>query len=227
MIDHVEGYPHSILLEEDLRRLSVEQLEFLDIIKNNADHLLMLINDLLDLSRIEAGAVDLQLAPLDLARLLQQVVTSLRPQVEAKAQQLIVDLPAVLPAMQGDADRVIQILTNLLSNAHKYTLPGGSITVATRLEHNQVRVDVSDTGVGVSPGDQEKIFTRFFRSCNRSTQDVPGAGLGLAITRSLVEMQGGEINVTSTLGKGSTFTFTLPVMPIAAHPAQERKDQPA
>ena len=112
--------------------------------------------------------------------------------------------------MLGDVDRVIQIVTNLLSNANKYTPAGGTITISARPEEYCVVVAVRDTGIGLSPDEQDQLFTQFFRAQNRTTQEVSGTGLGLTITRSLVEMHGGALRVSSAKGSGSTFSFTLP-----------------
>ena len=178
--------------------------------QRNAKWLVTLIDDLLDISRIEAGRVELKRTTLDLVHLIQGVASSLRPQIEAKGQRLVLNLARALPAVSGDADRVTQILTNLLSNAHKYTPAGGSITITVRGEEGRVRVSVQDTGIGLSLDDQARLFTKFFRAQHRATEGVGGTGLGLAITRALVELHSGEITVTSALGQGSTFSFTLP-----------------
>ena len=205
----IQGYAE-LLLEDD--RIAEEQREGLTLVKKNSDRLLGLINDLLDLSRMEAGRVDLHRTSLDLARLILEVAGSLRPLIEAKRQRLRFDFGDALPAVWADADRVTQILTNLISNAHKYTLADGSITVAARRDDGFVRVDVSDTGIGLSPEDQAQLFTRFFRAQDRLPQAGRGTGLGLVITRLLVELHGGQITVSSAPGQGSTFTFSLPAL---------------
>ncbi|MGH8067132.1 MAG: ATP-binding protein [Candidatus Entotheonellia bacterium] len=162
------------------------QQESLGIVQRNADRLLHLIDDLLDIAHIEAGKVELRRTRLDLAGLVREVVNALRPQIEAKGQRLTLDLAEALPAVSGDADRITQILTNLLSNAHKYTPPAGSITITARGEEGRVRVNVQDTGIGISPDDQVRLFTKFFRAQNGVTRGVSGTGLGLTITRALV-----------------------------------------
>jgi signal transduction histidine kinase len=207
----IQGYAE-LLLEDE--RIVGEERESLTIVRKNADRLLGLINDLLDLSRIEAGRVDLHRTSLDLARLISEVARSLRPLIEAKRQRLKLDLGDALPAVWADANRVTQILTNLISNAHKYTLVDGSITVAARRDDGFVRVDVSDTGIGLSPEDQAQLFTRFFRAHERSPQAGGGTGLGLVISRLLVELHGGRITVSSAPGQGSTFSFSLPVLKV-------------
>src|SRR4029077_16302670 len=176
----IQGYAE--LLLEDMQ-ISEVQRESLTIVKKNADRLLGLINDLLDLSRMEAGRVDLHRTSLDLARLIPEVAGSLRPLIEAKRQQLRLDLGEVLPAVWADENRVTQILTNLICNAHKYTQVDGSITVAARREQGVVCVDASDTGVGLSPEDQAQLFTKFWRVPDRSPHPLGGTGLGLVITR--------------------------------------------
>ncbi|HLC42019.1 MAG TPA: ATP-binding protein [Methylomirabilota bacterium] len=203
----IQGYAE--LLIED-KQIAEEQRGSLTIVRKNADRLLGLINDLLDLARIEAGKIELHRTSLDLASLIREVAGSLRPLIEAKQQRLRLELGDALPAVWGDADRVTQILTNLISNAHKYTPVEGSITVTARQDDGVVRVDVSDSGVGLSPEEQAKLFTKFFRAHDRSPQSARGTGLGLVITRLLVELHGGQITVSSAPGKGSTFTFTLP-----------------
>jgi signal transduction histidine kinase len=209
----IQGYA-DLLLEDE--RIVGEERESLTIVRKNADRLLGLINDLLDLSRIEAGRVDLHRTSLDLTRLISEVARSLRPLIEAKQQQLRLDLGDALPVVWADQDRVTQILTNLISNAHKYTLVEGSITVAARRDDGFVRVDVSDTGVGLSPEDQAQLFTKFFRAHDRSPQAGGGTGLGLVITRLLVELHGGRITVSSAPGQGSTFSFSLPALEVPA-----------
>ncbi len=206
----IKGYI-DLLQAGEVGEVSEEQREFLDIIKTNADRLVELINDLLDLSRIEAGRIELKRKAVDLGRLIHQVTHSLKPLMTAKQQHLTLNLDPAMPPVWGDADRVTQILTNFVSNAYKYTPAGGTLTIATRTLFNKVLVDVQDTGIGLSADEQKQLFTKFFRAKNRATQEVSGTGLGLAITRSLVEMHGGEITVTSAPGQGSTFSFTLPI----------------
>ena len=208
----IKGYI-DLLADGDAGELNEEQLEYLGIAKNNADRLVALINDLLDVSRIESGKVELQRTVVDLVGLIQNAASSLRPQIEAKEQHLELDVSRTPHTVLADADRVTQILTNLLSNAYKYTPVGGTISVTAQGEgKDMVRVEVKDTGIGLSSEEIGKLFTKFFRAKNRTTQEVGGTGLGLTITRSLVEMHGGEITVASVVGKGSTFSFTLPIL---------------
>jgi signal transduction histidine kinase/CheY-like chemotaxis protein len=205
----IKGYV-DLLLDGDAGDVTADQRDFLGVVKSNADRLMALINDLLDISRIESGKVELRRAALDVGGLIAGAVGSLRPQIEAKGQRLHLDLPAALPAAWADADRVTQILINLLSNAHKYTPAGGEIAVTAAPAGDTIRVAVRDTGIGLTAAEQAQLFTKFFRARNRTTEEVGGTGLGLAITRSLVEMHGGQMDVESAPGQGSTFSFTLP-----------------
>jgi DNA-binding response OmpR family regulator/two-component sensor histidine kinase len=205
----IKGYV-DLLIDGDAGEVTEEQKEFLDIVKSNSDRLVMLVNDLLDVSRIEAGRINLRLQPVDLAGSIDEVAASLQPLIEQKGQSLKLELPEDLPQVMADRDRVVQIMTNLLSNAHKYTLEGGAVTVRAHDGENEVQVEVSDTGVGMTSDDLDKLFAKFFRAQNPATQNVSGTGLGLNIVRSLVEKQGGRIWVTSEPMKGSTFSFTIP-----------------
>jgi PAS domain S-box-containing protein len=200
----------ALLLEGQGGPLTKRQREWLGTIGDNADCLVTLIDDLLDIARIEAGKIELKRMPLDLAPLIHEVARVLRPQLEGKGQCLTLDLAAALPAIVGDADRIRQILTNLLSNALKYTPCGGHITIAACGDAGCARVAVQDTGIGLTPDEQAELFTPFFRAQHDMTQGVGGTGLGLAITRALVELHGGAITVTSVPGQGSTFSVTLP-----------------
>jgi PAS domain S-box-containing protein len=207
----IKGYV-DLLLEGEVGTLTGDQSEFLNIVAASATRLVALTNDLLDVSRIEAGHLDLNPIAMEVAPQVRTVLTTLRPQIEAKAQHLVLDLPDLLPPVQADQNRFVQVLTNLVSNAHKYTQEGGEITVRVQHEAANVRFEVIDNGAGLSSEEQERLFTRFYRARNQSTQKAGGTGLGLAISKSLVEAQGGTIGVQSEPGKGSTFWFTLPVV---------------
>jgi len=205
----IAGYIE-LLLEGEGREGAEAQREYLRIVKRNADRLLEMINDLLDIARIEAGKLELKRLPLDLGGLIREAVRALRPQIEGKGQHLILDLAEPLPAVTGDPERITQILINLVSNAHKYTPQGGRVTVATRAEGAQVRISVRDTGIGLSSEEQQKLFTKFFRAQHPLVREAGGTGLGLAITRALVELHGGTLTVDSAPGQGATFSVALP-----------------
>jgi PAS domain S-box-containing protein len=207
-----------LLLDGEAGAVGEEQREFLEIVSSNANRLVLLINDILDISRIESGRTSLNRQSLDLSRLIRGTVGALRTQIEAKKLTLALDLPPDLPAVSGDTDRVQQILSNLLSNAYKYTPRGGTLAIEATRQERTVRVAIRDSGVGLSPDEQAQVFTKFFRVRNRSTQESGGTGLGLSITRSLVEMHGGEMTLSSVPGVGSTFSFTLPLAQEASRP---------
>jgi signal transduction histidine kinase len=214
----IKGYA-DLLLAGEVGDLSLDQREFLTVIKRNADREVTLVNELLDLSRLEAGQVELTPLPLDLKPLLQEVAASLQSQMQARRQQFRLVLPSQLPPVLGDSTRLVQIFTNLVANANKYTPEGGRITVTAQVVAGAIAVDVDDTGIGLTEEDQSRLFTKFFRAKNQLTQESGGTGLGLAITRALVERHGGTITVTSTPGVGSTFTVTLPAAPPEWSPA--------
>ena len=214
----VAGYV-DLLLDGEAGPLSDAQRDYLTIVRKNADRLAALIRDLLDLSRIESGRLDLTLSSLELPQLAARAAEVVRPLMEEKQQRLELSFPARFPAALADAGRVEQVLTNLLSNASKYTPVGGQIWLSGRLEHGLARVDVRDTGVGLSEEELGQLFTRFYRAKNAATAQAGGTGLGLSIARSLVEMQGGRMSVTSIPGQGSTFSFTLPLAPPALNTA--------
>jgi PAS domain S-box-containing protein len=215
----IKGYV-DLLLDEDMGDLSEDQRDFLQTVRSNAQRLVTMVNELLDLSRIESGKMELRIEPTDLAPLAQRVVTQLSPLIAEKNHDVVIDADPVLRLAAVDADRMTQILTNLISNAVKYTPSGGRVTISLRNDADAVVVSIRDTGVGLDESDLLQLFTRFFRARNRITREVSGTGLGLSITRMLVEMHGGSITVESVPGEGSTFTVTVPAAaPVSvAHP---------
>lgn len=207
----IKGYV-DLILEGDVGEINDMQREFLEIVKQNGDRLVGLINDLLDLSRIESGRVQLRKDPVDLDKAIEHAIDTAKTLAEEKGQMLSITKPDRLPIIIGDADRITQILVNLLSNAVKFTPNGGSIELRADADDRLVTISVSDTGIGISPTDQAKLFDKFFRVDNSLTREVGGTGLGLSIVKTLVEAHGGQIWVESELGKGSTFAFSLPVV---------------
>jgi signal transduction histidine kinase len=193
--------------------VSTQAHEFLDTIVDNVDQMAALVSDLSDISRIETGRLRLQLAAVPLARYLQETVGAMRPQIDARRHTLTLDVDPDLPAVYADRTRLVQIITNLLSNACKYTPEGGRLSLAAHLRQPHVHVAVTDSGIGMSQEDLGRLFTQFFRSEDPAVREQPGWGLGLNVTRRLVELQGGEMGVSSEPGRGSTFWFTLPVAP--------------
>ncbi len=220
----IQGFTE--LLEEGTGIPDRERHECLALVKSNAGRLLALNNDLRDLSRIEAGRIDLRCAAIDLGPLIEGVARSLRTLVGGKQQALTLELEDPLPAIRADADRVTQILTNLIANASTYTPAGGRIAVTARRVGDFARIEIRDTGVGLSTDQQAQLFTRFFRAHHGGPDRTGGTGLGLVIARSLVELHGGQIDVSSVPGQGSAFSFTLPVA-LVAHTTGSTEDPAA
>ncbi len=205
----IKGYT-DLLRQKAVGPVNEQQLHFLDIIRNNVDRMSMLVSELSDISRIEAGRMKLEPAYIILPGYIDEALQDLHPKLEEKNQSLDIFISEKLPRIYADPIRVVQILTNLLSNAWKYTPTGGHIAVSASAQNRAVKVEVRDNGVGISPEDQAMLFTQFFRSEDSAVREQQGWGLGLSITRRLVEMMGGEIGVQSKLREGSTFWFTLP-----------------
>jgi signal transduction histidine kinase len=187
------------------------QTNFLEVIRNNVERMSVLVSDLSDISHIETGRMKLSLSVVNLGENVKQVLQSVQPKIEEKQQILTVDLPENLPTVNVDPNRLAQVLTNLVSNANKYTDPEGKIDLRARLENEFIRVEVSDSGIGISPEDQKRLFTQFFRSDDPMVREQQGWGLGLNVTQRLVELMGGQIGVQSEYRKGSLFWFTVPV----------------
>jgi signal transduction histidine kinase len=205
----IKGFTE-LLLYGEAGPVNTEQSEFLGIVKSNVDRLVALIDDLLDIARIEGGRIELKLAPVDIRRVVDEVVTTMRPLLDGKRQVLAIALEPNLPPANADFDRLVQVLTNLLSNACKYTPAGGAVRITADHADGFLRLAVHDTGIGIAHEDQQRLFTRFYRVDSSLSREAGGTGLGLAIVKSIVELHGGSIQVQSAPGAGSTFSFTLP-----------------
>jgi signal transduction histidine kinase len=169
-----------------------------------------LINNLLEASRLQAGGIKLRLGYVELADMARVIVEKLR--TTTAKHTFAVEFPPDFPPLQADYERLQEVLTNLIGNAIKYSPEGGQIKVGGIVgENNMVRLYVSDEGIGISPGDQERIFERFHRVDNRLTRQTPGTGLGLFLVKAVIEAHGGRVWVESTPGQGSTFWVELPV----------------
>lgn len=205
----IKGFA-TTLLRQDVKWDEIAQRDFLHIIEEEADRLTEIIDNLLDMSQIEAGALRVTKEPTALRPLIRSVVDEMRMRTEA--HYFVVDLPVELPRVLIDPRRIRQVLTNLIGNAIKYS-PRGQITVSCEVQDDHVIVSVSDQGEGILPQYLDKIFERFFQVDGTTTRRVGGIGLGLSIARSIVEAHDGKIWAESTPGQGSTFYFTLPRVP--------------
>jgi signal transduction histidine kinase len=188
-------------------------------VERNGRHLLGLINDVLDLSKIEAGQLTLSLADYSIKEVVLSVYSAVESLAAEKQIALKVEMPAHLPPGRGDERRLTQVLLNLVGNAIKFT-DTGEVAIKTSSANGSFIVSVCDTGLGISPAGQVKLFEEFQQIDNSITKKKGGTGLGLAISRRIIELHGGRIWVESSPGKGSTFSFTLPVtVELQARPA--------
>ncbi len=209
----MKGYA-DLLVKGTAGELNDMQRQFMEVIRANISRMDSLVQDLLDISRIEAGRLKLEIRHVQMEELVEEAIRGVQRQIESKEQTLELAVQRPLPLVLADRNRVVQVLTNLLSNAFKYTPEGGNIHVQVEpVDGAFVRCTVTDTGIGMSEEELERLFTKYFRSSSAAVRNTPGTGLGLVITKSLVELQGGDIWVESELGKGSTFAFTIPTAP--------------
>lgn len=209
----IKGYADLLASgNEQVGALNALQNRFVSVIQANANRLAELVNDILEISRIETGRVKLQFAALDVAEILKEVTISFEGQLVQKTMTLALDLPPSLPPVWADKARLVQVLVNLIGNAWQYTPEGGKIAVSALAQPGFVQIDVADTGIGIPAEDVDHIFDRFFRSERHEVQLVDGTGLGLSITKSFVDMLGGNIWVKSEIDQGTTFSFTVPVV---------------
>ena len=208
----IKGFVSTLLADTEGYYDKEMTREFLGIIDQECDRLTRLISDLLNVSRIEAGrALDLVPKQVSLPGLIDRIVTSQRSY--ARNHELVVEIENELPIIVGDEDKMDQILTNLMSNAIKYSPDGGTVTIRSNSEDSKVRIAVEDQGIGIPKEHQVKVFDRFHRVDTRDTREIYGTGIGLFLVKHLVEAHGGDIWVESEVGKGSKFIFTLPLVP--------------
>jgi signal transduction histidine kinase len=222
----IKGFTQ-LLAMGSLGPINDTQREFLNTIQTNAERMISIINDLLDITKIETGSVELDFRPVHLAENLSNVISELRSSIAAREHELTINIPPGLPLLRADAKRLNQILHNLLSNAVKYTPRGGKITIEAhesgvdevpdvqrdglKSGGRYVLIDISDSGVGIAPEERERIFERFYRTENPLKIEAGGTGLGLSLVRPLTALLGGRMWVTSTVGEGSTFSMIIPV----------------
>jgi len=197
-------------LRTPLKAIIEKQEEYLHDIYASGQHLLSLINDILDLSKIEAGRMEFELTDFDLPTAIENALTLVRERAGRRGIALDHAVDERLGPLRGDERKIKQVLLNLLSNALKFTPEGGRIDVRAGLADGTAEISVADTGVGIAPEDQEAVFEEF-RQVGTAAKKVEGTGLGLSLSRKFIELQGGRMWVASQPGVGSTFTFTLPL----------------
>jgi two-component system phosphate regulon sensor histidine kinase PhoR len=205
----IQGFAETLLggaLEDE-----VNNRRFVTIIRDHSQRLARLTDDLLTLSRIEAGKMEFEFQPIPIADLVAPCVETSRLQADAKQLSVEMDNPLDLPPIRADLSRLRQVLQNLLDNAVQYTPPGGHIRVTAEVKDQRAIVTVADTGIGIPQSDQERIFERFYRVDAARSREAGGTGLGLAIAKHIVEAHGGRLWVESTIGQGSLFHFSVPV----------------
>ena len=202
-----------VLLERMFGELNDKQAEYLDDILSSGRHLLSLINDILDLAKIEAGRMELELGAFDLSLALDNALTLVRERATRHGIGLVLAVDGQLGTLVGDERKIKQILLNLLSNALKFTPEGGKVAVRAVRAAGSVEISVSDTGIGIAPEDQEAIFEEFRQVGTDYARKREGTGLGLALSKRFVELHGGKLWVTSEVGRGSTFTLSIPERP--------------
>jgi signal transduction histidine kinase len=199
-----------VLAEGMFGEINAKQEEYLKDILESGQHLLSLINDILDLSKIEAGRMELEATDFDLPSAIENALILVRERASRRGITLEHEVDERLGTIRADERKVKQVLLNLLSNALKFTPEGGRIDVRAGLHNDLAEISVTDTGVGIAPEDQEAVFEEF-RQVGTAAKKVEGTGLGLALSRKFIELHGGRIWVKSQVGVGSTFTFTLPM----------------
>jgi len=207
-LSSIKGYSET-LLDAGVKDAK-DQKEFLGIIYRESDRLAKLIDDILDLSKIESGKMAMVFLPLDLRPVVKRVCSILENQAAAKSLGISADIPEGLPHLLADEGRLSQVILNLLDNAVKYTPEKGSIRISAAQDGGFVRVDVSDTGAGIPEEDIQRIFERFYRVDKARSRELGGTGLGLSIVKHIVQAHGGQVSVKSAPGKGSVFSFTIP-----------------
>ncbi len=207
---YAETLSEGVLKDEAMLR------ECYNVIVGETQRLSRLVEDILSLSQLEAGAARLTMDDVNTARLVRQVVEDMQAQADDKGVELILSLPAKMPTIRGDKDRLAVVLTNLIGNAVKYTPSRGRVEVRCEDDGQRFRVEVRDTGIGIAPEDQPRVFEKFYRSADERVAQQPGTGLGLALAMEIVRAHGGTIELRSTPGEGSVFTAILPVGRLAA-----------
>jgi PAS domain S-box-containing protein len=208
-LTNIKAYAETLSLEDDI---DVEQQkEFCNIIHAEATRLARFVDDMIDVSQMESGALSLARSETDVARLLEEVIEHVQPELRRKRIDFTASLPPKLPKLNVDKDKIAASLVNLLGNAAKYTAEGGQVGIQVQIADRSLLIHVEDGGIGIAEEELPKVFDKFFRSSDARVQAITGSGLGLAFTHEVVRMHGGQLTVHSEFDKGSKFTVQLPI----------------
>jgi signal transduction histidine kinase len=206
----IKGYT-DLLRSGVVGTVNEQQTGFLNVIRNNVERMSSLVSDLSDINHIETGRLRLDLKSVPISTCIEDAILTLKQRLDDKQQRLVCTVPADLTDAFADKNRVVQILSYLVGNANKYTPTEGQISISAFQQGEYIHLEIKDTGIGISPADQEQLFKAFFRSEDAAVRDQPGWGLALNLAKQLVELMRGQIGVQSTIKEGSTFWFTLPI----------------
>ncbi len=204
----IKGYTDMVLLSPDVNE---KHASYLQIVRNNVDRMSVLVSDLSDISRIESGRLKIEIEDtVDIREALEDSIAGMRGEIDRREHNIVIDIPDDMSTVRVDSRRLQQIFTNLVSNAYKYTPDGGTITISAEVDGDYALIAVMDTGIGMTPEELDNLYTKFWRADQLHVREQPGTGLGLAIAKNIIEMHGGEMDVSSEKGVGTTFSFTLP-----------------
>lgn len=201
-----------ILLTQKAGRLTAKQIEYLQEIYRSNERAISLVNDLLDVSRIQEGEIHLEFRPIKVEDVVEEVIDNFETLIKVARVKMNLEIKSgPMPRVETDREKLKRVLVNLVSNAIKYTTAEGDVKIVIEQDGKFVKISVSDSGIGIATADQEKIFGKFFRGAKVVKFSPEGTGLGLFIAKSLVEVMGGKIGFISAEGRGTTFFFTLPI----------------